>query len=127
MVARKAVKTLDPEGHYAPADLMVTTSRPRIQEHLDGAAELLPAREVVYRLVHDRGPMSIADIAAELPAIAPRAVHPPYTDDPELYLLRLIAGAGRDLPPLCDMETIVRALAEQPEPDPDYGFEVRPA
>jgi hypothetical protein len=126
-VARKARKTLDPDGRYEPEELVVTTARPRVPEHLDGATELLPAREVVYRLVHDRGPISIADLALELPAIAPRAVHPPYTDDPELYLLRLVAGAGRELPPLCDMQTIIRALAESPEPDPDYGFEVRPA
>ena len=121
-VARKAQKTLDPDGQYAPADLLVSTARPRVQEHVDGALELLPAREVVYRLVDERGPISIADLARELPAIAPRAVHPPYTEDPELYLLRLVAGAGRELPPLCDMQTIVRALADAPEPDPDYGF-----
>jgi hypothetical protein len=126
-VARRAQKTLDPDGQYAPADLMVSTSRPRVQEHLDGALELLPAREIVYRLVEERGPISIADLAQELPAIAPRAVHPPYTEDPELYLLRLVAGAGRELPPLCDVATIIRALAESPQPDPDYGFEVRPA
>ena len=126
-MARKAEKTLDPEGHYAPADLMVSTTRPRIPEHLDGAADLLPTREVVYRQVHDRGALADAEIAAELPAIAPRAVHPPYTDDPELYLLRLVAGAGRDLPPLCDLDTIVRAVVDQPEADPDYGFEIRPA
>ena len=60
--------------------------------HLDGALELLPAREVVYRLVEERGWISIADLARELPVIAPRAIHPPYTDDPELYLLRLVAG-----------------------------------
>ena len=58
--------------------------------------------------------------------IAPRAIHPPYTDDPELYLLRLVAG-GRELPLLCDMQTIVRAVADAPEPDPDYGFQIRPA
>jgi hypothetical protein len=125
-VARRALKTIDPEGEYAPADLLVSTVRPRVQEHLEGALELLPAREVVYRVVHERGPISLADLARELPAIAPRAVHPPYTDDPELFLLRLVAGAGRELPPLCDMQTIIRALAEEPEPDPDYGFEVRP-
>ncbi|HEX2507363.1 MAG TPA: hypothetical protein VHK23_03500 [Miltoncostaeaceae bacterium] len=126
-MARKAQKSLDPEGHYGPADLMVSTSRPRFQEHVEGAPELLPAREIVYRVVQERGPISVADLARELPAVAPRAVHPPYTDDPELSTLRLVAGAGRDLPPLCDMQTIVRALAEEPEPDPDYGFEVRPA
>lgn len=125
-MARKAQKELDPDGEYAPEDLMVSTSRPRIAEHLEGAAELLPAREVVYRLVHDRGPISVADLARELPSVAPRAAHPPYTDDPELYVLRLVAGTGRELPPLCDMQTIIRALAESPEPDPDYGFEVRP-
>jgi hypothetical protein len=38
-----------------------------------------------------------------------------------------VAGSGRELPPLCDMQTIIRVLAEEPEPDPDYGFEVRPA
>ncbi len=126
-MARKAPKELDPDGQYAPADLVVSTSRPRVAEHIEGAAELLPAREVVYRLVHDRGPISVADLAHELPAIAPRAVHPPYTDDPELYVLRLVAGTGRELPPLCDLQTIIRTLAESPEPDPDYGFEVRPA
>ncbi len=126
-MARRAQKTLDPDGQYAPADLVVTTARPRVQEHVDGALELLPAREIVYRLVEERGPISIADLAQELPAIAPRAVHPPYTEDPELYVLRLVAGAGRELPPLCDVATIVKALAESPEPDLDYGFEVRPA
>ena len=75
----------------------------------------------------ERGPISVADLARELPALAPRAVHPPYTEDPELYLLRLVAGAGRELPPLCDMQTIIKALADEPEPDLDYGFEVRPA
>jgi hypothetical protein len=126
-VARKAQKALDPDGDYAVGDLVVSTSRPRVAEHLDGAVELLPAREVVYRIVHDRGPISIADLAAELAGVAPRAVHPPYTDDPELYLLRLIAGSGRELPPLADLPTIVRALAEDPEADLDYGFEVRPS
>ncbi len=126
-MARRAQKTLDPDAQYAPADLLVTTARPRVPEHLEGALELLPAREVVYRLVEERGPISIADLARELPAIAPRTVHPPYTDDPELYLLRLVAGAGRELPPLCDMQTIVRAVAETPDPDPDYGFQIRPA
>jgi hypothetical protein len=126
-VARRAQKTLDPDAQYAPADLLVSTARPRVPEHLDGALELLPAREVVYRLVEERGSVSIADLARELPVIAPRAIHPPYTDDPELYLLRLVAGAGRELPPLCDMQTIVRAVADAPEPDPDYGFQIRPA
>jgi hypothetical protein len=126
-VARKARKTLDPDRDYAPGDLVVSTERPRVPEHLDGAVELLPTRETLYRLVLERGPISVADLARELVAVAPRAVHPPYTEDPELYLLRLVAGSGRDLPPLCDAQTIVRALAEQPEPDPDYGFEVRPA
>ena len=126
-MARKAQKSLDPDGHYGPADLLVSTTRPRVQEHLDGAPELLPAREIVYRLVDERGPISLADLARELPGLAPRAVHPPYTEDPELYMLRLVAGSGRELPPLCDMQTIVRVLAEEPEPDPDYGFEVRPA
>ena len=126
-MARKSQKTLDPDGSYGPADLLVSTQRPRIQEHLDGATELLPLREMVYRLVHERGPMSVADLARELAATTPRTVNPPYTDDPELFLLRIVAGSGRELPPLCDMQTIVRALAEAPEPDPDYGFEVRPA
>jgi hypothetical protein len=125
-VARRAQKALDPDGHYGPADLVVTTSRPRVAEHREAAMELPPAREGVSRLVHDRGPISVADLAQELPAVAPRAVHPPYTDDPELYVLRLVAGTDRELPPLCDMQTIIRALAESPEPDPDYGFEVRP-
>jgi hypothetical protein len=70
-VARKAQKSLDPEGTYAPADLMVSTTRPRFQEHIDGAPELLPAREVVYRLVDERGPISVADLARELPGLAP--------------------------------------------------------
>lgn len=126
-MARKSQKTLDPEKEYAPGDLMVTTSRPRVAEHLDGPADLLPARELVYRIVHDRGPISIADLAQELPGLAPRAVHPPYTDDPDLYVLRLVAGSGRELPPLCDMPTIVRALAAAPDADLDYGFEVRPS
>ena len=126
-MARKAQKNLDPDGSYGPADLMVSTRRPRIQEHLDGATELLPIRETVYRLVLERGPMSVADLARELAATRQRTVGPPYTEDPELFLLRIVAGSGRHLPPLCDMQTIVRALAEAPEPDPDYGFEVRPA
>lgn len=125
-MARKTRKSLDPEGHYGPADLVVSSDRPRVAEHLDGALELLPARELVYRLVLERGPISVADLARELPAIAPRMAHPPYTDDPELYVLRLVAGAGRELPPLCEMQEIVRALVESPDPDPDYGFEVRP-
>jgi hypothetical protein len=126
-VARKAQKTLVPDGDYAAADLVVSTTRPRMAEHVEGAIDLLPAREVVYRLVHERGPISVADLARELPALAPRAVHPPYTDDPELYVLRLVAGSGRELPPLCDLPTIIRALAESPDADLDYGFEVRPA
>lgn len=126
-MARKAQKTLEPDGHYGPADLLVSTERPRVREHLDGAIELLPTRETLYRLVVERGPISVADLARELTAVSPRAVHPPYTDDPELYLLRLVAGSERELPPLCDMATIVRAIADDPAPDPDYGFEVRPA
>ena len=55
-MARRAQKTLDPDAQYAPADLLVSTARPRVPEHLEGALELLPAREVVYRLVEERGP-----------------------------------------------------------------------
>jgi len=126
-VAKRAQKVLDPEGRYGAADLVVSTTRERAAVPLDGPPERLPTREALYRIVLDRGPISLEDLTRELSGLAPGAIGPPYTDEPELYLLRLIAGSGRGLPPLCDLQTVVRALAETPEPDPDYGFEVRPA
>lgn len=128
-MARRAARAavLDPERSYGPADLVVTTERARPPSPMEGPAERLPAREALYRIVLERGAVSLADLAQEVTGFSPGAARPPYTDDPELYLLRLIAGSRLRLPPLCDMQTIVRALAESPEPDPDYGFEVRPA
>jgi hypothetical protein len=122
-VARAAKKSLDPEGRYGPADLVVSAA-PRPPDALGaGVPERIPAREALYRVVSERGPMTLDELARAAPGGAPA----PYTDAPELYLLRLVAGARRRLPPLCDIQTAVRILAESPEPDPDYGFEVRPA
>jgi hypothetical protein len=126
-VAKKARAALDPESSYGPADLVVSATRERAPGPLEGPAERLPARETLYRVVHERGPITLEKLAREVSGVGPRAVRAPYIDQPELYLLRLIAGSGRDLPPLCDMQTIVRILADSPGPDPDYGFEVRPA
>jgi hypothetical protein len=126
-MGKAARKTLDPEGRYGPADLLVSTGRERVPAPLEGPAERLPAREALNRVVHERGPISLEDLAREVSGAGPRAVRPPYIDQPELYLLRLIAGSERALPPLCDLQTIIRILADSPEPDPDYGFVVRPA
>lgn len=126
-MAKRARRVLDPEGSYGPADLVVSAARERVPAPLEGPAERLPARETLYRVVHERGPISLEDLAREMSGVGPRTIRPPYIDEPELYLLRLIAGSGRALPPLCDMQTIIRILADSPEPDPDYGFEVHPA
>jgi len=122
-----ARKVLDPEGDYGPADLLVSTDRGHVPAPLEGPAERLPARETIYRVVRERGPISLEDLAREMSGVGPRTIRPPYIDQPELYLLRLVAGSWRRLPPLCDMQTVIRILADSPEPDPDYGFEVRPA
>lgn len=117
---------LDPEGRYAPADIVVSARPRRGVEPSEGPAERMPAREVIYRVVLERGPISLQDLVAQLPLPARRTAPAPYADAPELYLLRLIAGARCALPPLCDLQTIVRSLVET-EADPDYAFDVRPA
>lgn len=126
-MAKAAKRQLDPEGRYGPADLVVSTGRERVPAPLEGPAERLPARETLYRVVHERGPITLEELVREMSGVGPRAIRPPYIDQPELYLLRLIAGSARELPPLCDMQTVIRILADSAEPDPDYGFQVRPA
>lgn len=125
--ATRAGRPLDPEGHYGPEDLEVG-----VEVELPGReagarpGERLPAREVLYGILREYGPMSLADLARHFTVTVPGGVRPPYTEDPEVYVLRLVAGrrAGRALSP---MEDLVRGLAEDPQPDPDYGFVVRPA
>jgi hypothetical protein len=120
-------RTLDPEGHYSAEDLVVTS---RTELPLEGGGRIsdqLPARELVYRLVRERGDISLAELSREFATIAPGLVRPPYAQDPELYVLRLVLGGRVDLPPLADLSVLVRLAAENPGPDPDYGLEVRGA
>jgi len=51
-----------------------------------------PAREVVYRLVRERGPITLADLAREFGAFLPGGVRPPYAQDAAAYVLRLLAA-----------------------------------
>ncbi len=118
---------LDPEGHYSPEDLVVTSD---VDLPADGGGRItdqLPAREIVYRLVRERGGLTLAELSREFSAIAPSAVRPPYAQEPEVYVLRLVAGDRAAIPPLADFQELVRHLAENPRPDADYGLTLRPA
>jgi len=123
---RAKAKELDPEGHYSPEDLVISTAMEFPYEGGARISEQLPAREVIYRIVRERGPLTLAELTSEFVAVAPGAARPPYSQDPELFVLRLIGGGRLSLAALGDLEAVVRELADAPE-DPDYGFEVRPA
>jgi hypothetical protein len=118
---------LDPEGHYSPEDLVVRSEANLPAEGGGRISDQLPAREIVYRLVRERGGMSLAELSREFATVAPGLVRPPYAQDPEVYVLRLVLGGRVDLPPLADMATLVRLAAQSPGADPDYGLELRPA
>ncbi len=124
---RKTTKKLDPGKEYTPADLVVTTERELRGAPAVGTLDRLPAREAIYRTLQRRGPMTVADLAAEFGAMTAAGARPPYAEDPALYVLRMIGGSARQLPPLAPFEELVRAFAVDPTPDPDYGFELRPA
>ena len=124
---RKTTKKLDPEVEYTPSKLVVTTTRELPGAPVAGTLDRLPAREAIYRTLQQRGPMTVADLAAEFGAMTAAGARPPYAEDPALYVLRMIGGSARELPPLAPFEDLVRAFAADPAPDPDYGFELRPA
>jgi len=126
-LAAKDERRLDPDGHYSPEDLLVTSDVDLPAEGGGRISDQLPAREIVYRLVHERGGLTLADLSREFAAIAPSAVRPPYAQEPEVYVLRLVAGDRAGGPPLADFASLVRHLAAHPTTDPDYGLTVRPA
>lgn len=117
---------LDPAIAYGPDDLVVSTDRMLGGGRIEGPVDLLPARELVYRVVRDRGPLSLADLTRELSGVLPGGGRPPYDERPEAYVLRMVGGGRLDLPPLASLGEMVRALATLP-PDPDYGLEVTSA
>jgi hypothetical protein len=119
-------RRLDPEGHYSPEDLVVSSDVDLPAEGGGRLSDQLPAREIVYRLVRERGGMTLAELSREFSAIAPSAVRPPYAQEPEIYVLRLVAGDRAGIPPLADFQAVVRHLAEHPPDDADYGLTVRP-
>jgi hypothetical protein len=126
-LAAKDDRRLDPDGHYSPEDLVVSSD---VELPLEGGGRIsdqLPAREILYRLVRERGGMTLTELSREFAAIAPSAIRPPYAQEPEVYVLRLVAGDRAGVPPLADFPSLVRHLAEHPAADPDYGLTVRPA
>ena len=126
-MARKEERRLDPDGHYGAEDLVVTSEVDLPAEGGGRISDQLPAREIVYRLVRERGGMTVADLSREFAAIAPSAIRPPYAQEPEVYVLRLVAGDRTRVPPLADFPALVRHIAENPDADSDYGLTVRPA
>ncbi|MGI9538927.1 MAG: hypothetical protein ACR2N6_02120 [Miltoncostaeaceae bacterium] len=111
---------------YGPGDLVVTTEMEPAGDAPDGV-DRLPAREAIYRTVAAKGPISIEDLASEFSGMAPGGARPPYSEDPATYVLRMVSGGSRELPGLATFDELVSILARDPQPDPDYGFEVRPA
>jgi hypothetical protein len=126
-LAAKDERRLDPDGHYSPEDLRVTSDAELPVEGGGRISDQLPAREIVYRLVRERGGLTLAELSREFAAIAPGAIRPPYAQEPEVYVLRLVAGDRAGVPPLADFPALVRHLASHPASDPDYGLTVRPA
>ncbi|MDX6646098.1 MAG: hypothetical protein QOK40_1825 [Miltoncostaeaceae bacterium] len=117
---------LDPAGHYSPEDIVVSTELDLPGEGLARLSDEPPAREVVYRLVRERGPITLADLAREFGAFLPGGVRPPYTQEAAVYVLRLLAGGRAALPALASFESLVGVVARL-GPDPHYGFEISPA
>lgn len=124
--AGEASRRLDPEGHYSPEDLVVTAREDLPGEGLGRLSDQLPAREIVYRLARAHSRITLADLAQEFVGAVPGGARPPYAQEPAVYVLRLLAGSRADLPPLATVETLLRLIAADPDPDPDYGFLVRP-
>lgn len=120
-------KELKADAQYGPGDLVVLTERVLPGGAPGEALDRLPAREAMYRVVAERGPITIEDLAAEFGGMAPGGARPPYTEDPAIYVLRMVGGGGRQLPSLAGFDELVAVLTRNPGPDPDYGFEVRPA
>jgi hypothetical protein len=117
---------LDPSGHYSPEDIVVSTDLDLPGEGLARLSDDPPAREVIYRLVRERGPITLADLAREFGAFLPGGVRPPYSQDPPAYVLRLLAGDRAKLPALASFESVVGIVARLGA-DPHYGFEISPA
>ena len=120
-------KKLNPNSTYAPGDLVVATEMEMPGGGNEGTFDRLPAREAIYRVVAERGPITVEDLATEFSGMAPGGARPPYSEDPATYVLRMVSGGARDLPGLATFDELVGILARDPGPDPDYGFEVRPA
>jgi hypothetical protein len=117
---------LDPAGHYSPEDIVISTDLDLPGEGLARLSDDPPAREVVYRLVRERGPITLADLAREFGSFLPGGVRPPYSQDAAVYVLRLLAGGRAGLPALASFESLVGIVARL-GPDPHYGFEISPA
>lgn len=122
----RSSKQLSVTKTYGPGDLVVTTEL----ESSGGAPEgleRLPAREAIYRKVLEKGTISVEALAVEFSGMTPGGARPPYAEDPATYVLRMVSGGSRELPGLATFDELVQILARDPGPDPDYGFEVRPA
>jgi hypothetical protein len=123
---RTGAPALDPSGHYSAEDIVVRTELDLPGEGLARLSDEPPAREVIYRLVRERGPISLADLAREFSAFLPGGVRPPYAQDPATYVLRLLAGGRATLPALATFEAMVGIVARLGA-DPHYGFEISAA
>ncbi len=119
-------KKLSVTKTYGPGDLVVTTELEASGDAPD-STDRLPAREAIYRRVLEKGSISIEALASEFSGMAPGGARPPYAEDPATYVLRMVSGGSRELPGLATFDELVQILARDPRPDPDYGFEVRPA
>ena len=126
-MADREGRPLDPDGHYGAEDILVTSKVDLPVEGASRVSDQLPAREVLYRLVREHGGMTLAELSREFATLVPGFVRPPYAQDPEIYVLRLVVGGRVPLPPMADLATTVRLAAESGDPDPDYGLEVRAA
>ena len=118
---------LGQDGVYSPEDLIVTARSDLPGEGLGRMTDQLPTREIIYRLAREQSGISLAELARAFQAAIPGGARPPYSGDPAVYVLRLLAGHRADLPPLASLDTLVRLISARPGPEPDYGFEVTTA
>src|SRR5688572_6757760 len=107
----------DGGAHFGAGDLLVSTEVDLPGDRSGPLFDQLPAREVLYRLVRERGPISVADLAREFETVAPSGARPPYAQDPEAYVVRLVAGGRAALAPLADLPTLLAAVAALSGPD----------
>jgi hypothetical protein len=115
-------KPLDPDGHYGGEDVVVWSDSDLPTDREVRISEGLPVRETIYRIVRERGPVTLADLTRELLSLLPGAARPPYAQEPEAYVLRLVAGGRARLPSLASLDALIAAIAGGVEADPDYGL-----